>query len=101
MTDNQNALSQGKWCAESTTLTLPAQLGIESLPQIIKQNNWLKLPVSRVDFSQVKKADSAILSVLLWWAQQNNEALEVLAVPEKIKTLIDLYDMHEVMHFQN
>ena len=96
-TYDDNRSSQGRWVPESATLHLPEQSDFQSLAKQIKQSAWLTLPVARVDFSEVKKADSATLSLLLFWAKQQHSPLEVIDLPEQMKTLIDLYDMKDVL----
>ncbi len=87
----------GEWFSGQAKLVLPENLDIEILPKLIKQGGWLSLPVKEVDFSQVKKADSAILSVLLLWAQAAQNAIKVTHFPSQLQTLVELYDMHTVI----
>lgn len=98
--NHSNKINQKSWNASSGTLTLPAQLGIQDLPNIIKQNKWLELPVTKVDFSHVEKADSAILSVLLHWAKNQQVSIKVVALPEALLSLIELYDLQEIIHLE-
>lgn len=93
-----NGLSnQTGWNDVEAKLVLPEQVGIDLLADLIKQNKWLKLPVKKVDFSQVVKADSAIFAVLLIWAANTDEPLEVIQLPEDLKVLIKLYDLDDVL----
>ncbi|MDX1352062.1 MAG: STAS domain-containing protein [Thiomicrorhabdus sp.] len=92
--DNSNAMI---WDATDFKVTLPSQLSIDQLAALIKQNGWLNLPVKKVDFSQVSKADSAIFAVLLIWASRVEEKLQVINLPEDLQTLIKLYDLDEVL----
>lgn len=94
--DNKTSQLKSGWHADTARLVLPAQLTLVELPHLIKQHNWLSLPVGSVDFSLVQKADSAILSVLLYWAKQQQKPLEVSGLSEEMVTLIELYDLGEV-----
>ncbi|WP_040725984.1 lipid asymmetry maintenance protein MlaB [Thiomicrorhabdus sp. Kp2] len=85
------------WDSVESKLVLPAQLGINQLAALIKENGWLSLPVKKVDFSQVIKADSAIFAVLLIWSSNLDEKLQVIQLPEDLQTLIKLYDLDEVL----
>lgn len=89
--------NQTGWNDVEAKLVLPEQVGIDLLADLIKQNKWLKLPVKKVDFSQVVKADSAIFAVLLIWAANTDEPLEVIQLPEDLKVLIKLYDLDDVL----
>ena len=83
----------GQWHVSEARLILPAQLTIDALAVELKKNKWLDLPVKQIDFSQVEKADSAILAVLLVWASNSEEKLEVKQLPDELHTLVKLYDL--------
>ena len=83
----------GQWHDSEARLVLPAQLTIDALAVMLKKNKWLALPVKQVDFSQVEKADSAILAVLLVWASSIEDKLQVKQLPDDLHTLIKLYDL--------
>ncbi|MEA1990531.1 MAG: STAS domain-containing protein [Pseudomonadota bacterium] len=85
--------ANGHWHDSEARLVLPAQLTIDALAVMLKKNKWLGLPVKQVDFSQVEKADSAILAVLLVWASNTEEKLQVKQLPEELYTLVKLYDL--------
>jgi len=78
-------------------MVLPEQLTIDILAKLLKQKNWLSLPVKQVDFSRVIKADSTIFAVLLVWAANIEEKLQVIKLPEELTTLIKLYDLEDVV----
>ena len=83
----------GQWDDSQARLVLPAQLTIDALAVMLKKNKWLALPVKQVDFSQVEKADSAILAVLLVWASNTEDKLQVKQIPDELHTLVKLYDL--------
>jgi len=87
------ASDNGQWHDSEARLVLPALLTIDALAVMLKNNKWLGLPVKQVDFSQVEKADSAILAVLLVWASNIEGKLQVKQLPEKLHTLVKLYDL--------
>lgn len=93
MTPSSVISDNGQWHDSESRLVLPAQLTIDVLAVMLKKNNWLALPVKQVDFSQVEKADSAILAVLLVWASSTEEKLQVKHLPEELYTLVKLYDL--------
>lgn len=95
----QNTESNTDWKESAACLCLPEQIAIENLSALIKQQSWLKLPVQMADFSQVKKADSAILAVLLAWNNVLDHKLKVKNVPAELLTLVDLYDLQDVFEF--
>ncbi len=80
-----------------STITLPENLSIDELPSLIKKGRWLDKPVDELDFSQVRKADSAILSLILFWAQNSGVPIKLTHVPEDVQTLIELYDLQTVI----
>ena len=98
---NINALNnQVVWQSESARLTLPEVVSIDVLPKLIKQNRWLSLPVKQVCFKQVQKGDSAILSLILLWAQQSQSPVQIFDFPAQFNPLIELYDLHTVVDFK-
>ncbi|BCN92799.1 hypothetical protein THMIRHAM_05840 [Thiomicrorhabdus immobilis] len=88
-----------QWNAADELLVLPEQLTIDVLAGLLKTQNWLSLPVKQVDFSQVLKADSAILAVLLTWAAHSEERLTIIKLPDELQTLVKLYDLDGEFHF--
>lgn len=94
-TDNNNLAEC--WNESESKLVLPEQLSIDLLAELLKQNSWLTLPVKQVDFTHVIKADSAIFAVLLVWAANLDEKLQVIKLPEELTTLIKLYDLEDVV----
>lgn len=85
-----------QWMESEARLILPAQVTIDVLPGLLKKNDGLNLPVQQVDFSQVVKADSAILAVLLVWNAKSNQVLQVIQLPKELQTLIKLYDLEGI-----
>lgn len=87
----------GDWDGTTSTLVLPDQLTVDTLGPLIKQAKWLELPVTNVDFSYVKKADSAILAILLTWFVQVNQPLKIKNMPDKVRTLVSLYNLEHII----
>ncbi|GAB6069548.1 hypothetical protein JCM30760_06450 [Thiomicrorhabdus hydrogeniphila] len=85
------------WIESEATLVLPETISIDVLAEVLKQNKWLLLPVKKVDFSKVTKADSAILAVLLIWSANVTDKLKIIQLPEELKTLITLYGLEDVI----
>jgi ABC-type transporter Mla MlaB component len=85
------------WDEWQGKLSLPEIVDISVLPKLIKQNSWLSLPVKEVDFTAVDKADSAVLAVLLYWAQQSETKLKVVNFPQQLDNLIELYDLNSII----
>jgi len=86
-----------QWVEKEGRLVLPEQLTMNVLAAYLKKGGWLALPVRQVDFSSVIKADSAILAVLLVWNEKCEETLQVIGLPEELKTLIALYDLESAI----
>jgi len=96
--NNTKALNLSvNWNEAESTLILPETISIDVLAGLLKQNKWLLLPVKKVDFSNVTKADSAILAVLLIWSANLKDKLQILQLPEELKTLITLYGLEDVI----
>lgn len=89
-----------QWNLDTKELILPAEVSIETLPELIKQHNWVDLPVRSVSFKEVKKGDSAILSLILLWAQNAQAPIQLTDFPQQFVALIDLYDLHTVVNIQ-
>ena len=92
-----SVMTLSSWSSQESTLVLPSHLDITQLASLIKQDGWLELPVKKVDFSQVVKADSAIFAVLLLWSSKLSEKLQVIHLPDDLLTLIKLYDLDDVL----
>lgn len=90
-------MSKLNWIEESRVITLPAVVTLETLPELIKSSKSLELPVLKADFSQVTQVDSAILALLLTWSKNTGQALVVMSAPSELLTLIQLYDLEDVI----
>ncbi|QCU89618.1 STAS domain-containing protein [Thiomicrorhabdus sediminis] len=84
------------WHEHKACLRLPAIITIDAMAELLKTQSWQKIKVKQLDFSQVEKVDSAILALVLFWYQQLGEVIELLAVPDDLQVLIDLYDLHDI-----
>jgi len=94
---NNTVKTSESWIESEATLVLPETISIDVLAEVLKQNKWLLLPVKKVDFSKVIKADSAILAVLLIWSASLTDKLQIIQLPEELKTLITLYGLEDVV----
>lgn len=90
---NKQSENQFQWNEAESLLVLPSLLTIDVVADLLKKHKCLELPVKEVDFSQVNKADSAILAVLLVWAQNAQTTIRVKQLPEELLTLVNLYDL--------
>ena len=92
--------AQGKidWDESQSRVSLQGDIRIGDLPVLLKGQSWQNWSVHQVDFSAVERADSAILALMLVWAQQAGRPLEIKQLPEELRTLIDLYDLQQVVH---
>ncbi|WP_173270908.1 STAS domain-containing protein [Thiosulfatimonas sediminis] len=85
------------WQPETGCLTLPVNLTILNLDAWIKQHKVLQLPVVAVDFSENQKMDSSILAMIVHWALQSTTLIQLHNCPSQASTLIDLYDLQELV----
>lgn len=85
------------WSETSGLVTLPAEVTLQTLPQLLKAKTVLQYPVLEVDFSNVKQVDSAALALLLVWSGNTATALKVKNMPSELHTLTALYDLETVL----
>lgn len=85
------------WSETSGLMTLPVEVTLQTLPQLLKTKTVLKYPVLEVDFSHVKLADSAALALLLVWSGSTGTALKVKNMPDELHTLTALYNLESVL----
>jgi ABC-type transporter Mla MlaB component len=85
------------WSETEGLMTLPVEVTLQTLPQLLKAKAVLKCPVLEVDFSQVKLVDSAALALLLAWSGNTGAALKVRNMPAELHTLSALYDLDSVL----
>lgn len=97
MASSQTVKSDLLWSEQESKIVLSGNISIEYLPALLKKYAWQSFAVKQVDFEAVTRADSAILAVLLVWAQQANDLLKISHLPDELKTLVDLYDLEKVV----
>jgi ABC-type transporter Mla MlaB component len=85
------------WSETRGLMTLPVEVTLQTLPQLLKSKAVLKYPVLEVDFSNVKLVDSAALALLLAWSGNTATALKVINMPAELHTLTVLYDLETVL----
>lgn len=85
------------WSETEGLVTLPEEVTLQTLPQLLKSKAVLKYPVVEVDFSDVKLVDSAALALLLVWSGNTATALKVTNMPSELHTLTALYDLETVL----
>ncbi len=85
------------WSETSGLMTLPVEVTLQTLPQLLKTKAILKYPVLEVDFSKVKQVDSAALALLLVWSGNAGTALKVKNMPAELHTLRALYNLESVL----
>ena len=85
------------WSEARGLMTLPVEVTLQTLPQLLKSKAVLNHPVLEVDFSHVKRMDSAALALLLVWSGNTGTALKVKNMPTELHTLTALYDLESVL----
>ncbi len=85
------------WSEANGLMTLPVEVTLQTLPQLLKNKTILKRPVLEVDFSDVKLVDSAALALLLVWSGNTATTLKVKNMPSELHTLMALYDLETVL----
>jgi ABC-type transporter Mla MlaB component len=85
------------WSETRGLMTLPVEVTLQTLPQLLKSKAVLKHQVLEVDFSDVKLVDSAALALLLVWSGNTATALKVINMPAELHTLTVLYDLETVL----
>lgn len=88
------------WSETRGLVTLPVEVTLQTLPQLLKTKALLKYRVLEVDFSGVKLADSAALALLLVWSGNTGTALKVKNMPSELHTLTTLYDLESVLELE-
>lgn len=88
------------WSETRGLVTLPVEVTLQTLPQLLKTKALLKYRVLEVDFSGVKLADSAALALLLVWSGNTGTALKVKNMPSELQTLTTLYDLESVLELE-
>lgn len=83
---------------EDGTLILPETVNVVTVPDILKQVKQSAKVCSVVDFSKVKQADSVALAMLLNWQANSGQSIDVRNLPEVLLTLVELYDLGDVLH---
>lgn len=87
---------------QENSLVLPQDLRLRALAKWLKSEKPQLLSGHILDFSQVENADSGILALMLNW-QQNLPAGEKLLVkhfPQSLRSLLELYDLPELIQEQ-
>lgn len=85
-----------EWLEEGV-LALPECVNVETAPAILKQLEETSSSFTTVDFIKVKQADSVALALLLNWQILAGHPLKIRNLPSQLATLIDLYDLEEVL----
>ena len=85
------------WSEGRGLITLPEEVTLQTLPQQLKSKEVLRHPVLEVDFSNVKRVDSAALALLLVWSGNTGRALQVKNMPAELHTLTALYNLESVL----
>ncbi|MBO1926287.1 STAS domain-containing protein [Thiomicrorhabdus sp. 6S2-11] len=85
------------WQPESGCLKLPQELTILNLDGWVKAHKVLSLPVQCVDFAENQKMDSSVLALISHWAVASSQPISILHCPQQAHTLIELYDLQELV----
>ncbi|QKI89740.1 STAS domain-containing protein [Thiomicrorhabdus xiamenensis] len=85
------------WQQDQATLILPEDLTVSNLDKWLKKNRVLTLPVRKVDFSASRKVDSSVLALIAYWAVKAEQPIELINAGDQVETLLDLYDLEELV----
>lgn len=91
------------WQSHDGALALSGCLDRETLLPLWRQRDALLAQADALDLSGVQRVDSAGLALLVHFyaqRQQQGRELRVTGVSDRLKTLIDLYNLNEIMPIQ-
>lgn len=88
---------EANWQQDQATLILPEDLTVTNLDKWLKKNRVLALPVRKVDFSTSRKVDSSVLALIAYWAVKAGQPIELINAGGQVATLLDLYDLEELV----
>ncbi|TKB51245.1 STAS domain-containing protein [Ferrimonas sediminicola] len=84
-------------CVQGIRLSLNGRLNLDSVPYFTKPgHNPLTDAVTELDLSGLSHCDSAGVALLIQWVAEANaqgRTLTLVAVPDKVKALLELYDI--------
>ncbi|MCW2475524.1 MULTISPECIES: lipid asymmetry maintenance protein MlaB [unclassified Symbiopectobacterium] len=89
-----------RWTSQDTTLALSGDLDRDSLLPFWQQRETLLAGKHTLDISALDRVDSAGLALLVHLYQQQNSSASSLVISgagERVKTLIALYNLNDVI----
>lgn len=91
------------WQSQEGTLTLKGDLDRETLRPLWQQRETLLAESVGLDVSQLQRVDSAGLALLVHFYHQQTQKgrdLRIIGVSDRLRTLIDLYNLNDVIPVQ-
>lgn len=91
------------WQSQEGTLTLKGDLDRETLLPLWQQRETLLAESVGLDVSQLQRVDSAGLALLVHFYHeqaQKGRDLQIIGVSDRLRTLIDLYNLNDVIPVQ-
>jgi len=85
---------------EGSQLKLCGEINVQSVADLYASGIKAFISeVKSVDCSAIKSADSCCLALLLYLQSLSDQPLIVHSLPEELTVLLDLYDLHNALHF--
>ncbi|AXW86698.1 anti-sigma B factor antagonist [Lonsdalea britannica] len=91
------------WQSQEGTLTLKGDLDRETLLPLWQQHETLLAESVELDVSQLQRVDSAGLALLVHFYHEQTQKgrdLRIIGVSDRLRTLIDLYNLNNVIPVQ-
>lgn len=91
------------WQSQEGTLTLKGDLDRETLLPLWQQRETLLAESVELDVSQLQRVDSAGLALLVHFYHEQTQKgrdLRIIGVSDRLRTLIDLYNLNDVIPVQ-
>ena len=81
---------------------LAGRVTVQNVEPLFKQLQPLVMQIKKVECSALQQVDSSFLALLLWWVAEKKQQgvapiLQLISPPEFVKTLLQLYDLHNVI----
>lgn len=82
---------------EDSTVRLAGTVNNSSVPALLQQLDELPPTALTLDLSSVELVDSAAVSLLLSLKRKRASAIQVTNIPPNLRSLIQLYDLDELL----
>ncbi len=96
-----NLAGQTTCVLDGQTLQLAGKLTISSVGELFSSSHKaiFNHPITTINCEEIKQADSSCLALLVY-LQTHNDALEIVNLPVNLQTLVNLYDLQNVLHIK-